>query len=75
MAITTITKAEKYIISAAEEIPILPEDKKESARVKLMNTIGVHEAVLKAMKPSFSGPQQATIDRLLEQILILVPNR
>ncbi len=75
MAITTLTKAEKYIISAAEEIQNLDESKKESARVKLLNTIKVHRGVLSSMKPSFSGPQQATIDRFIEQILILVPNR
>jgi len=75
LAVTTITKAEKYIISAAEEIPTLPNEKQDDARGKLMNTIETHEGLLVAMKPLFTGPQQATIDRLLEQILILVPSR
>lgn len=75
MALSSATKAEKYIFSAAEEIPILPADKQKDAVSKLTNTIGVHEQVLTAMKPSFSDPQKATVDSLIEQILILTPNR
>lgn len=75
LAITTISKAEKYIISAAEEIPSLETGKQEDARGNLVSTIRLHESVLTAMKPSFTGPQQATIDRFIEQILILIPNR
>lgn len=75
LAVTTITKAEKYIISAAEEIPALPTNIQDDARGKLVNTIETHHSLLVAMKPLFTGPQQATIDRLLEQILILVPSR
>lgn len=75
LAVTTISKAEKYIISAAEEIQNLPAALQESARLRLVNTIETHEQILMAMKPAFTGPQQATIDRLIEQVLILIPNR
>lgn len=75
MALTTLTKAEKYIISAAEEIPILPKELQESARASLLSTIQIHDSMIRAIKPAFSDPQQATIDRLLEQILILQENR
>ncbi len=75
LAISTLTKAEKYLVAAAEEIPILPASRQKDARGALANKVKLHQGILVAMKPSLTGPQQATIDSLIEQILILVANR
>lgn len=75
LALTTLTKAEKYIISAAEDLPKLDSQKQNDAMAMLSNTIKTHQTVLIAMKPDFDGAGQADIDALVEQILVRSPNR
>ncbi len=71
LALTTATKAEKYILLAAQGIQYLPNEKKEEAKRKLAETISLHKEQLMTMKPFFSDAQKATIDSLIEQVLII----
>lgn len=75
LAMSTITKAEKYLVASAGDIQKLPSEQQEDARVILRDTITLHKDQLIAMKSSFSDGGRAIIDGIIEQILILHPGR
>lgn len=75
LALSTITKAEKYVIAAAQDVPLLPIEEQDRAAEKLADTISLHKSQLTAMKSSFSDRGKAVIDRLIEQLLILPSGR
>lgn len=74
LAMSTITKAEKYVLSAAEDIVRLYPRANSPQHGKLIETIRTHEKALFAMKSSFSDEQRAVIDQLLAELSIVLPH-
>jgi hypothetical protein len=72
MAISSLTKSEKYILAASDQIKLLPDNEKDEAKQKLSSSIKIHVAILKSMKPFFNDPQQAVIDGLIAQVTALL---
>lgn len=75
LAVTTITKAEKYLLTAAYDLARLESKDSLTLSATLKNTIGMHRDALIAMKPRLSDEQRATIDHLLEQLAVVEVNR
>lgn len=71
LAITTITKAEKYLLSANEDLTHVSAPELASQRALLMQTIDTHAREITAMKPAFSDEQKAILDRLLMETAIV----
>lgn len=71
LALSTLTKAEKYLLGASTQLNLFTGEDRALALRHLANKVSSHKAFLTAIKPSFSDSARATIDSLIEQITVI----
>lgn len=71
LALTTLTKGEKYILSAAGDRYFVSASDYNDASALLQSTISSHIEQMSAMKPQFNDQQRAVIDSLIEQLKVI----
>jgi hypothetical protein len=71
-ALTTLTKAEKYIFSAADLYAQLSPSQKQQVTPALVSTIQLHKQQILLLKPKFTDAQKATIDMLNAQLDVVL---
>lgn len=70
LAVTTITKAEKYLIQAAQHALQLEDSR--SQRVYVLKTLVYYDSRLEELKPAFTNQDRAIIDQLQQELKALI---
>jgi hypothetical protein len=70
LALTTLTKAEKYLIHATEEA--IDGNAPTTVRNYVLKTIEFHSTEIKLLAPHFSDADRAVINQLLESNQLLI---
>jgi hypothetical protein len=69
LAVSTITKAEKYLQHAANGIKEL--NASTSARQELIDTISYHNGKIQELESKFTDGQRAVVDKLVEENTVI----
>ncbi|PWU23767.1 hypothetical protein C5B42_01930 [Candidatus Cerribacteria bacterium 'Amazon FNV 2010 28 9'] len=68
LALTTLSKAEKYVMLASGDNAHILNSSHEQLHTQVLNTISNHIDQMIAMKPYFNSAQASTIDALITQM-------
>ncbi len=71
LALSTLTKSTKYVLSAANDAGGLSPQSSSEVRGEVRNSITIQIAELTRLKPLFSDEQKPIIDRLLSELISL----
>ncbi len=71
LALTTVSKAEKYVLSASLDVGKSSGPASTADRNEIQKKIATHAVQLELMKPHFSDEQRAVIDRLLSELSVV----
>lgn len=71
LALSTATKAEKYLLSASQEFLMQNPRTSSESGDRIVRAISFHKTTLLSMKDSFTDEQKAVVDNLIEQLDIL----
>lgn len=71
LALTTLTKSTKYVLSAASDASALSPQSSSQIRGEVRNSITIQIQELSRLKESFSDEQKPIVDRLLSELISL----
>ncbi len=71
LALSTLTKSTKYVLSAAQDAMTLSPQSSTEIRGEVRDAITLQIAALERLKPSFSDEQKPIVDRLLSELTAL----
>lgn len=71
LALTTLTKSTKYVLSAASDVQKLSPQSSSQIRGEVRNSVSVQIEELRGLKESFSDEQKPIVDRLLSELSVL----